>query len=66
MARIRGSVWQNSQKKKGYSSSTGAYAFRSSGDRYFVLTSVRSGKTRVYESPRAAMTDGWFIVKPGG
>lgn len=65
MARIRGSTWQNKSKKAGYSASIGSYGYKSSGDRQFYLKSIKTGKTRVYESPRAAIADGWFVVKPG-
>lgn len=65
MARIRGSVWQNNSKKAGYSSSIGSYGYSTKGDRHFVLTAVKTGKTRVYESPKAAENEGWFIVTHG-
>lgn len=69
--RTRGSVWKNPSRKAGYSLSLGSYEYRDArmqterGDRYFVLTSIKSGKTRVYESTFAAIDDGWFIVKHG-
>lgn len=63
--RIRGGVWKNTRNKKGFNKSTGAYAYRESGDRYFVLTAVHNSKTRVYESPKAAMRDGWYLVEAG-
>lgn len=62
---VRGSVWNNSSKKKGFSNSIGSYGFNAKGDRFFKLTAVKDGTTRVYESPQAAMREGWFIVKPG-
>lgn len=65
MARTRGSIWQNNSKKAGYTLSVGSYGYKANGDRHFVLTAVKTGKTRVYESPHAAIADGWFIVKPG-
>ncbi len=72
MATARGSIWQNKSKKSGFGKSRGAYGYSKGnepqikdGDRYFILTSLRSGKTRVYESPQAAMRDGWYIVQHG-
>ena len=62
---VRGSVWNNSKKKKGYSKSIGSYGWNTAGDRYFKLTAVVSKKTRVYESPQSAIEDGWFIVTLG-
>lgn len=56
--RIRGSVWKHSSKKKGYGLSFGSHNKRK-GDRYFVLTAIKTGKTRVYESYQAAKSDGW-------
>lgn len=58
----RGSIWTNNSKKKGFSQAIGAYAVNN-GDRYFQLTIIKTGKTRVYESPAAAMRDGWSILK---
>lgn len=61
----RGSIWKNSGKRKGFSKSIGSYGYRKSGDRYFVLTALKSGKSRVYESPEAAKRDGWYIAVHG-
>lgn len=61
---IRGSIWKNSSKKKGFAQSFGSYVIKD-GDRYFKLTAVKSGKTRVYESPAAAIRDGWSVLKAG-
>ena len=63
--RVRGSVWENTAKKEGFTTSVGSYEYRSAGDRHFVLTSVSTGKTRVYESPQAAKDAGWVIVEHG-
>lgn len=60
----RGSIWKNSSKKKGFSKSVGSYN-SAKGDRFFVLTTVKGGKTRVYESPAAAERDGWYIAVKG-
>ncbi len=65
MATARGSIWQNKSKKSGFGKSVGSYGCDGNGDRHFVLTSVRSGRTRVYESPQAAERDGWYIVQKG-
>lgn len=65
MAKARGSVWANNSKKKGYSQSIGSYGYAKAGDRFFKLTSIKTEKTRVYESPLAAQHDGWYIVKLG-
>lgn len=65
MASARGSVWANNSKKKGYSQSVGSYGYSKAKDRFFKLTSIKTGKTRVYESHDAAEADGWFIVKKG-
>lgn len=65
MSSGRGSVWKNSSKKKGFGLSIGSYDYRTDGDRFFVLTNNRTGKTRIYESPAAAIRDGWFIVLRG-
>lgn len=63
-ARIRGSLWKNSSKRKGYSIARGSY-FTTNGDREFVLTTEKTGKTHKYPSPQAAIRDGWFIVEQG-
>lgn len=65
MSVARGSVWQNKQKKAGFGASVGSYEYFTSGDRLFKLTSIRTKKTRVYESPNAAMRDGWYITQHG-
>ena len=65
MSQPRGSLWANKSKKKGYSQSIGSYGYAAKGDRFFKLTSVSTGKSRMYESPDAAQADGWFIVKHG-
>lgn len=65
MAKARGSVWGNKSKKKGFTQSIGSYGYSKAGDRFFKLTSISKGKTRVYESPDAAQDDGWFIIKHG-
>ncbi len=65
MSQARGSIWANNSKKKGYSQSVGSYGYSKAGDRFFKLTSVKTSKTRVYESPDAAESDGWFILKRG-
>lgn len=62
---IRGSTWKNKSKKSGFGLSIGSYAKSEARNRHFVLTSVRTGRTRVYESPAAAIRDGWYIVSPG-
>lgn len=50
--------WVNVKRKKGYARSKGGYnVYR--GDRHFVLTSLKDGKTRRYESHEAAKADGW-------
>lgn len=64
MATPRGSIWKNTSKKRGYSASVGSYNVKK-GDRFFTLTRLSDGKKRVYESPRAAMADGWFISQHG-
>lgn len=64
MKRIRGSIWKNSGKRSGFVKSHGSYEYRKAGDRMFVLTAVRSGRTKVYESPDAAERDGWYIAEP--
>lgn len=63
---VRGSTWKHISKKAGYSQSIGSYSYQGAkklygNDRYFVLTSIRTGKTRTYESPQAAIKDGWSI-----
>lgn len=65
MAKARGSIWANKSKKSGFSNSIGSYDYHKSGDRFFKLTAIKTGKTRVYESPNAAERDGWFIVTHG-
>lgn len=65
MSKARGSVWANNSKKKGFSQSVGSYGYSKANDRFFKLTAISTGKTRVYESPDAAQDDGWFIVKRG-
>ena len=65
MAQARGSIWAHNSKKSGFGQSIGSYGENSKGDRFFKLTSIRSRKTRVYESPAAAQRDGWFIVYKG-
>lgn len=65
MASARGSVWANNSKKKGYSQSVGSYGYSKTSDRFFKLTSIKTGKVREYASPDAAQDDGWFIVKKG-
>jgi hypothetical protein len=65
MSQARGSIWANNSKKKGYSQSVGSYGYSKAADRFFKLTSVKTGQTRVYESPDAAQADGWFITKRG-
>lgn len=62
-ARIRGSLWKNSQKRKGYGAARGSY-FTTNGDREFVLTVEKTGKTHPYPSPQAAIRDGWYIASP--
>jgi hypothetical protein len=63
--RVRGSTWKNTTKKRGYGESVGSYDFRTKGDRYFVLTVIKTGKTRVYESAEAAKSDGWIVTEIG-
>lgn len=63
MAKSRGAIYEHVSHKKGFGRSQGSYRFLSSGDRVFVLVSVRTGKTRTYESQAAAMRDGWVKVK---
>lgn len=65
MTKERGSVWANNSKKKGYSQSVGSYGYSKAKDRFFKLTAIKTGKTRVYESPKAAQADGWYIVQKG-
>jgi hypothetical protein len=65
MSAVRGSVWNNTSKKAGFSKSIGSYGYNGKGDRFFKLTTVSNGKTRMYESPAAAERDGWFIVTKG-
>lgn len=65
MATARGSIWANKSKKAGFSKSVGSYGLNKAGDRFFKLTAIKSGKTRVYESPAAAIRDGWYVVTPG-
>lgn len=65
MAKARGSIWVNKSKKSGYGKSIGSYGFHDKGDRFFKLKNISTGKTRTYESPRAAEADGWFIVVHG-
>ncbi len=65
MAKARGSIWANKSRKSGYSQSVGAYGYSKAGDRYFILTAIKTGKSRAYESPVAAINDGWFIVTKG-
>lgn len=60
--RVRGSIW----KKRGQKPSVGSYKYQGAkklygNDRYFLLTPITNGKTRAYESPQAAMKDGWKI-----
>lgn len=66
----RKSIWKNSGKRAGFSKSTGSYEYRGAkklygNDRYFVLTALKSGKTKAYESPEAAQRDGWYIAVKG-
>lgn len=65
MAQARGSIWKNNSKKAGYSQSVGSYGYSKKGDRFFKLTSEKTGKVREYSSPRAAIADGWYIVTHG-
>lgn len=65
MSKARGSIWANKSKKKGFSQSTGSYGYSKAGDRFFKLTAISTGKSRVYESHNAAMREGWFIVQLG-
>jgi hypothetical protein len=65
MSQARGSIWANKSKKKGYAQSVGSYGYSKANDRFFKLTTIKTEKTRVYESPDAAQADGWFIVKHG-
>ncbi len=62
--RVRGSIWKNSSKRKGYSQAVGSYRTKA-GDREFVLTVQKTGKTHPYPSPQAAVRDGWYIVVQG-
>jgi hypothetical protein len=66
--RQRGSVWTN--KKRGFKPSVGSYQYhgakkRFGNDRFFLLTASKPRKTRAYESPQAAIRDGWFIFTHG-
>lgn len=54
-------VYKNSKKAKGYSMSIGAYNTWK-GDLHFILKPVNGGRTRVYESQKAAVADGWYKV----
>lgn len=60
--RIRGSLWKNSSKRKGYGAAIGSYLTKN-GDREFVLTVQKTGKTHPYPSPQAAIRDGWYIAQ---
>lgn len=55
-------MYKNSRKKKGYGKSSGKRVIRRKGEGMFVLTNLRNGKERVYESKKAAQDDGWFEV----
>lgn len=59
--RVRGSVWTNETKR--FQDSVGSYFFTAPGDRAFMLTAIKTGVTRVYESPAAATADGWRIIQ---
>lgn len=55
-------VYLNTHKKKGYGKSTGKRVIRKKGESEFVLTNIKTGKERVYESQKAAGDDGWIKV----
>lgn len=59
--RIRGAIWKHKAKKRGYGLSYGSHNKRK-GDRHFILTAIKTGKTRVYESFQVAKADGWKKV----
>lgn len=61
----RANIYKHDSKKKGFSASRGSYEYRKAGDRYFVLRALRTGKTRSYESPSAAIRDGWYVAVKG-
>lgn len=61
--RIRGSLWKNSTKRRGYGCAVGSY-LTINGDRQFVLKVKKTGKTHPYPSPQAAIRDGWYIATP--
>lgn len=65
MPTARGSLWKNSSKKRGFTTSVGSYGYSGQGDRFFKLKSLKTGKIREYSSPRAAIADGWFVTQPG-
>jgi hypothetical protein len=52
-------VYVCNKKKRGFGRSYGSYGTIKKGDKFFILTNIRTGKTRSYESVRAAMNDGW-------
>lgn len=53
-------LWKNPRVKKLKSwTARGGYKYMNSKDRYYVLTNVKTGTTRVYDSPKAAQDYGW-------
>lgn len=52
-------VWTNTRLKKFKNwIARGSYSTHK-GDRHLILTNVKTGTTRVYESPEAAKKAGW-------
>lgn len=52
-------VYFNTGKKRGYGRSYGSYGTIKKGDKFFIMTNIRSGKTKSYESLKKAKEDGW-------
>lgn len=66
----RGSLWKNNSLKKFKNwIARGSYGYlkkaegnKKAGDRFFVLTNVKTGATRVYESHEGAREHGWVLA----
>ncbi len=56
--RVRGAIWKHSSKKRGYGRSVGSYDLYK-GDRHFILTPLNGAKRKLYDTPQAAIKDGW-------
>ena len=61
----RGSIWANEKVKKLKTwRAKGSYNVKR-GNRHFILTNLKTGTTRAFESPEHAKAEGWVIVEKG-